>query len=148
MMPLHKRRAILTTFIVTTCLAGAALMASCSTGSAVKRLATDQAGLLEAGRSMELAELTVRMHDRFQQLDPSAWRELTGKASRLSQSAGQLVMQRATAVSGVSDSEAILNRLEADTAALKQQREQLAQDLARALPGAGSAPSNVSPAER
>ncbi|QOJ00467.1 MAG: hypothetical protein HRU70_08195 [Phycisphaeraceae bacterium] len=127
------RRFLLPGVIVVALAAGAMVLASCTAGVTQRHLAADQAGMVEAGRAMETAEMTIRMHERFHRQDPAAWEDLVTKAGRLSQSAGRLVLQRATAVSGVSDSEAIFARVEADTAALKTQRESLATDLARAL---------------
>ena len=115
-------------------------LSACSASSTARNLVTDQAALLEAGRSMELAECTVRISGHYcQGGNPERWSDLMWQAAELSMAAGRVTMARAAGVSG-SDAEAerYYAGLDSATAALRQQRELLAEELAKALPITGS----------
>ncbi len=115
--------------------AGAVALPSCSAPPMVRHLTADQNSLTEVGRAMDLSELTLRLHDRYQITDPARWRAMATRAGQLSQSAGHLLMSRATAVAGsTSDAEQFYSHLDSDTAALRTQREALAADLTDAIP--------------
>ena len=110
-------------------------MPSCTAQPVVRHLTADQDGLTEAGRAMAVSEVTLRLHQRYQALDPPRWREMAARAGRLSQSAGQLILSRATAVAGSSsDAERFYAQVGADTAALRALREKLEADLSESLP--------------
>jgi hypothetical protein len=110
-------------------------MPSCTTQPAVRHLAADQDGLTEAGRAMAVSEVTLRLHQRYQALDPPRWREMAARAGRVSQSAGHLILSRASAVAGSSsDAERFYAQLGSDTAALRALREKLEADLSESLP--------------
>ncbi len=122
------------------CLAAACavmMMTSCGTSSPVARhLAADQNGVTEAGRSMELAELTVQLSKHYRSQDPERWTPLVHHAADLSQNAGRLLLGRARAVSGSrADAEQFYTQIDSHITALRAQREQLAADLSAALPG-------------
>lgn len=113
---------------------------ACSASPTARYLVTDQNAMLEAGRSMELAECAVRLTGRYGQGgDPERWNEVLTNAGELSIAAGRVTMSRAAAVCG-SDSEAAryYAGLDAATAALRTQRESLTAELAKALPGTGA----------
>ena len=115
-------------------------LSGCSASPTARHLVTDQNAMLEAGRSMELAECAVRWTGRYcQDGDPEQWNDLLTQAGELSIAAGRVTMSRAAAVCG-SDSEAAryYAGLDAATAALRTQRESLTAELAKALPGKGA----------
>lgn len=115
-------------------------LSACSASPTARYLVTDQNAMLEAGRSMELAECAVRWTGRYcQGGDPEQWNDLLTQAGELSIAAGRVTMSRTAAVCG-SDSEAerYYAGLDAATAALREQRETLADELAKALPSTGS----------
>jgi hypothetical protein len=115
-------------------------LSACSASPTARHLVTDQNAMLEAGRSMGLAEYAVRLTGRYGQGGNSEqWSALLFQAGELSVAAGRVAMSRTAAVCG-SDSEAerYYAGLDAATAALREQRETLADELAKALPGADS----------
>jgi hypothetical protein len=115
--------------------AGALAMPSCTAQPLVRHLTADQDGLTEAGRALAVSEVTLRLHQRYQALDPPRWRELASRAGQLSQAAGRLILSRATAVAGSSsDAERFYAQLGSDTAALRALREKLEADLSESLP--------------
>ncbi len=115
-------------------------LSGCSASPTARYLVTDQNAMLEAGRSMELAECAVRLTGRYcQGGDPEQWNDLLTQAGELSIAAGRVTMSRAAAVCG-SDSEAAryYAKLDAATAALRKQRETLTAELAKVLPSSGA----------
>ena len=115
-------------------------LSACSASPTARHLVTDQNAMLEAGRSMGLAEYAVRLTGRYcQGGNPEQWNALLLQAGELSLAAGRVTMSRTAAVCG-SDSEAerYYASLDAATAALREQRETLADELAKALPSTGS----------
>jgi len=115
-------------------------LSACSTSPTARHLVTDQNAMLEAGRSMGLAEYAVRLTGRYAEGgNPEQWETLLFHAGELSLAAGRVTMSRTAAVCG-SDSEAerYYAGLDAATAALREQRETLADELAKALPGTDS----------
>jgi hypothetical protein len=114
---------------------GALAMPSCTAQPVVRHLTADQDGLTEAGRAMAVSEVTLRLHQRYQAMDPPRWREMAARAGQLSQSAGHLILSRATAVAGnSSDAERFYAQIGSDTAALRALREKLEADLSESLP--------------
>lgn len=115
--------------------AGTLAMPSCTAQPAVRHLTADQDGLTEAGRAMAVSEVTLRLHQRYQALDPQRWREMAARAGQLSQGAGHLILSRATAVAGsTTDAERFYAQIGSDTAALRALREKLEADLSESLP--------------
>lgn len=115
-------------------------LSACSATPTARHLVTDQNAMLEAGRSMGLAEYAVRLTGRYGQGGNSEqWSALLFQAGELSLAAGRVTMSRTAAVCG-SDSEAerYYAGLDAATAALREQRENLADELAKALPSMDS----------
>lgn len=93
--------------------------------------------MTEAGRAMEIAELTVRLHERHHPSDPDLWRELVSRAGDLSQQAAGLILGRATAITGEDeDAEAFFRRAGAEIASLRVQRESLLADVTAAIASA------------
>jgi len=109
-------------------------LSACASAPAM-HLVADQACVLEAGRAMEVSELTLRLCKLYVKADPERWSPLITPAAQLSQSAGQMQMNRATAVMGSrSDADQFYALVGPITAALRSQREALAKDLIDALP--------------